>query len=126
MRISDWSSDVCSSDLFVEGERDAPDLGEVAGPGDLVPDAEILYPQRHLVGSRLRVQAKQLGQRVVDRWIGITHRSKSLPVPQLDRKEPARHRAFPRHARLPARFFPFRSPALSPPPFDRQTTFEGK
>src|SRR3546814_3055992 len=78
MRISDWSSDVCSSDLFVEGERDAPDLGEVAGPGDLVPDAEILYPQRHLVGSRLRVQAKQLGQRVVDRWIGITHRSKSL------------------------------------------------
>src|SRR3546814_3820940 len=67
MRISDWSSDVCSSDL-----------------------------------------------RVVDRWIGITHRSKSLPVPQLDRKEPERHRAFARHARLPARFFPVRSTALSP------------
>src|SRR3546814_1128072 len=113
--VADQRHHVAAADpQVVEGERDAPDLGEVAGPGDLVPDAEILYPQRHLVGSRLRVQAKQLGQRVVDRWIGITHRSKSLPVPQLDRKEPERHRAFARHARLPARFFPVRSTALSP------------
>src|SRR3546814_1744465 len=31
MRISDWSSDVCSSDLADAGEQDVPGLREIAG-----------------------------------------------------------------------------------------------
>src|SRR3546814_12302449 len=32
MRISDWSSDVCSSDLFVEAVSEAADCGDDIGP----------------------------------------------------------------------------------------------
>src|SRR3546814_16280053 len=64
MRISDWSSDVCSSDLGFLGGRDLEDLGaqvrqvdHVAGPGGLVARAVAGVLERHPAVPGLRQRA---------------------------------------------------------------------
>src|SRR3546814_1336374 len=58
MRISDWSSDVCSSDLVVVG---VGGLGQaqVADQGQAVARLDLLWPHRH---QRLAVQHRARGE----------------------------------------------------------------
>src|SRR3546814_15367969 len=55
MRISDWSSDVCSSDLLILASR----AGE--GAGKLQPEAAAVQQAGHLVGDRQRFQVADAG-----------------------------------------------------------------
>src|SRR3546814_7325420 len=56
MRISDWSSDVCSSDLVITGVEDAVENLEVLTPG-----AELVPVRRP--GRRSRRCGRRLGRR---------------------------------------------------------------
>src|SRR3546814_4436639 len=82
MRISDWSSDVCSSDLLLRAELVARE-SQYLEPAILVIAVKLLEPlilrgeaafrcgvddQQHLtaiVGERLRVPARQLRRKIV-------------------------------------------------------------
>src|SRR3546814_3837763 len=84
MRISDWSSDVCSSDLdlaqaliLVGDEIDATDLGEISSRLDDVGDAfPIVADEHHLPEPRLctgwRSEERRVGKECVStcrsRW----------------------------------------------------------
>src|SRR3546814_6228121 len=59
MRISDWSSDVCSSDLRQGGHG----YGQDAGEGAMSGDAAALWPR---VSEGLR---RDLGARTFDHWL---------------------------------------------------------
>src|SRR3546814_9751012 len=62
MRISDWSSDVCSSDLEKAGQIDAQRVVE-----ELRADAGLVIPQRvRLERLRRGVTAERLGQAGLD------------------------------------------------------------
>jgi len=52
-------------------ERHALDRALVVAPGELPPDAEFLFPQRHFVGPALGVVRQQLGKGVVPGDIGV-------------------------------------------------------
>src|SRR3546814_3604883 len=82
MRISDWSSDVCSSDLLGRGHQRLraghPELeAELhrrpdVGPGDVVA---VAHPHHHLAGDRsavLRSEERRVGKECVStcrsRW----------------------------------------------------------
>src|SRR3546814_6542409 len=69
MRISDWSSDVCSSDLPVLGTDPPADLGEIVGRlGQLVGLAQ----------PPLRSQQQPVGDVVVQRAVHLTERHAAL------------------------------------------------
>src|SRR3546814_19305591 len=57
MRISDWSSDVCSSDLATDGRSHYVEIGK----GEIVPP--------HANGAILRIAPVETGIREVDRTI---------------------------------------------------------
>src|SRR3546814_4968638 len=80
MRISDWSSDVCSSDLHSEGWEALRDL-----PDDL--HARFLQPQRNhgQGGSRHRGDRSGLGEKVCRPW--------SHPCAHQQRLQPLAHRS---------------------------------
>src|SRR3546814_10207022 len=74
MRISDWSSDVCSSDLLADHEPAALRLGIGAADG---PDGHAELPGeiamgRQPVAGRQAAGIDVLGQRVGDAQIGRT------------------------------------------------------
>src|SRR3546814_10259778 len=62
MRISDWSSDVCSSDLF---DRDArvPETKFAIGVGEAIDDARAFVQVAALEQHRTRAERAQTGQR---------------------------------------------------------------
>src|SRR3546814_866212 len=82
MRISDWSSDVCSSDLPCRGRAG----GDAAGAGTVRqarPDADALAQRRQRrQGTRRRPRA---GDRCPGGWPGRDHRRlyRALPAPGL-------------------------------------------
>src|SRR3546814_8005667 len=114
MRISDWSSDVCSSDLIgelAEGRRIALDLvaetaleplgGELErrqrildlvrdAPGDVGPGRAPLVVQ--LLGDILETQAEAVDLRHrlgrVSRGLGIIRRTLNVPLALLRRHTP--------------------------------------
>src|SRR3546814_10396627 len=51
MRISDWSSDVCSSDLFEQGRPPAKDRG-IGAVDDLLGRRRKEGPERDIIGPR--------------------------------------------------------------------------
>src|SRR3546814_15860147 len=53
MRISDWSSDVCSSDLFVLPDRFGMDIGFVGQVHQIVDDEAMIAGEREML-ARLR------------------------------------------------------------------------
>src|SRR3546814_12846509 len=89
MRISDWSSDVCSSDLIAEKDLELRGPGELLGTrqtglamfrvADLVRDADLL-PLVHDIGERLQREAPGIADRLVERWIGGAARYASASV----------------------------------------------
>src|SRR3546814_13741043 len=62
MRISDWSSDVCSSDLVITYERDTP-------YGILVD--EFLSLSRHALNSHIRIRTSQMACSMVEAEAGV-------------------------------------------------------
>src|SRR3546814_14141422 len=89
MRISDWSSDVCSSDLARLGRADHRDaVGGVKVIGEDRDAAENLAgadeAEHHLpaVASRLRDadRARQQHMRALDRFALVEHRSEERSV----------------------------------------------
>src|SRR3546814_15628080 len=84
MRISDWSSDVCSSDLLGLGHRHAGNrIGHGWRNGPALADRDdTLHPQSRRLGVKLRPLArlcKRRGPRLVKRGIGLNH-GKARPV----------------------------------------------
>src|SRR3546814_20791362 len=76
MRISDWSSDVCSSDLLGLGHRHAGNrIGHGWRNGPALADRDdTLHPQSRRLGAKLRPLAplcKRRGPRLVKRGIGL-------------------------------------------------------
>src|SRR3546814_4481046 len=51
VRISDWSSDVCSSDLFAAAKQARPEIPEALGRGDFAPLMGWLAGQVHAQAS---------------------------------------------------------------------------
>src|SRR3546814_16629244 len=73
MRISDWSSDVCSSDLSAAGDRrDGVHQRLVADPRDFAHRLEELLAQRHLVGGDVSVGTEH-GHAVTDSGRRVRH-----------------------------------------------------
>src|SRR3546814_15021788 len=78
MRISDWSSDVCSSDLLDEDDRYGdPDLRAQDNPGEI--SAPALARLHAMVTETLRDRA------AFARWFG--QYSSTPKYPELDRSE---------------------------------------
>src|SRR3546814_17171663 len=55
MRISDWSSDVCSSDLVEGAETLARQIQRIAGPGRKLADRRHVEFQRALQAQRVGI-----------------------------------------------------------------------
>src|SRR3546814_20983630 len=68
MRISDWSSDVCSSDLFVEVARDAVQL--MGGYGYMV-ESEVERVMRDALGSTIYSGTSEMQRNIIGRWLGL-------------------------------------------------------
>src|SRR3546814_17687696 len=87
MRISDWSSDVCSSDLRRvrardgDGHRDADDpLAPEEGPDAPIHETEMArMPDRGGLGLGQKVEIA-IGQRVRDRKSSVSGKSVSVRV----------------------------------------------
>src|SRR3546814_10864022 len=81
MRISDWSSDVCSSDLYL------PALIWPASPGDQLI-ANLVMLREHMLRSRL--SAPSFALREVDLFTPVVAPTKVMSVPANYRKHEAR------------------------------------
>src|SRR3546814_6416848 len=106
MRISDWSSDVCSSDLLADISHDwqraerlgyelrhlpaAPDLAAEAGRAEAAPAAPSLDAARGLLGLGGRVTLEGGGMLPVDLELpGQTGQTPTLPDEDPRPKPPA-------------------------------------
>src|SRR3546814_18995935 len=101
MRISDWSSDVCSSDLTADTDHNRADGGP-PHPVNRKAMKTILYPvkqrgQERGLKPRENADANGGKQRPVTRWRGDvkgTERPPSAPQrPPRQRPQPAHHHA---------------------------------
>src|SRR3546814_9898724 len=81
MRISDWSSDVCSSDLRRNGMAAGPDLGGPPLAVDIEPAAEYLVDvvdlERDVMEPDIAVAAPDQEQVVVVLAFGTAHEGRS-------------------------------------------------
>src|SRR3546814_19294282 len=85
MRISDWSSDVCSSDLRALGRRNAIGREEIAGFIE-----HILQPDNHGVKFLLRRRRRSEERRVGKECVS-TCRSRWSPYPSKKNKNYMNH-----------------------------------
>src|SRR3546814_6275356 len=85
MRISDWSSDVCSSDLVaVDPQRHVGDRADLQGDtalDDAVEEGRILY-DAYAVAQAARVQVVQAGPDVgsPDQLAAVRHHQQASPL----------------------------------------------
>src|SRR3546814_1220844 len=77
MRISDWSSDVCSSDVILETAEPRKNIGNLtrarhahAVDGTIVPAMYRISVQKNLAGRRPKQTRNQMKQRGLSRAVG--------------------------------------------------------
>src|SRR3546814_18963531 len=76
MRISDWSSDVCSSDLILPGSRG----GSPVGSASICPMPDVTSPHTVYWPSRKPASSKQMKNCELDRKSVVEGKSVSLRV----------------------------------------------
>src|SRR3546814_4087824 len=97
MRISDWSSDVCSSDLHLEAERFEQVIGEqrvIEGAALAIAFVEVAEPLGNLVqiGCRYAILVEQPDPLAAPGDARVLHVDMDLPRPLAARRTPDQER----------------------------------